>query len=56
MVVFTPPGGLSKINPIGRLIAGPLKPSLRIDEGLQPNDLMTVDLLPILRDLPGIAP
>ncbi len=45
MVVFTPPRGLAKIDPIRRPITSTLKTQLRIDKRLQPNDLMMVELL-----------
>jgi len=38
VVVLSPAGGEAEAVPIGCLVAGPLKSSLRIDEGLQPDD------------------
>jgi hypothetical protein len=46
MIVFTPSGGLSQIEPVGRLITGPLEP-LQVHKGLLEVDRMLIEPLPV---------
>src|ERR1039457_7607839 len=52
LIVFAAPGGPPQHHPVRRPIAGPSE-AFRIDEGFQKVDRVSVDVLPILRDLAG---
>src|SRR5688500_11234778 len=55
LIVLAPTGGVTQINPVGRAIARALE-LLRVNEGLQQINRMSIELLPIRRDDPSHSP
>ena len=53
LVVLSPAGRPSQINPIGGFVTRPAKATLRVHKGLQEDDVMIVNLLPVPTDPSG---